>query len=61
MQTAGNLVGILVELTAGMELGHDDLGGGNAFFFMQLDRESAPVVVTEHEPSAIQTSRSRRQ
>jgi len=27
VQAARDLVGILVELTAGMELGHDDLGG----------------------------------
>ena len=44
MQTAGDLVGILVELTAGMELGHDDLGGGNPFLGMDIHRNAAPVI-----------------
>jgi hypothetical protein len=32
VQTAGNLIGILVELTARVQLGHDDFRGGYAFF-----------------------------
>jgi hypothetical protein len=44
VQAAGNLVGILVELTAGMELGHDDLGRRNTFALMDVDGNAAAVV-----------------
>ncbi len=44
MQSAGDLVGILVEFPAGMELRHDDFGGGNAFAFMDVGRNAAAVV-----------------
>ena len=44
MKAAGNLVGVLVELTAGMQLGHDDLGGRNAFALVNADRNAAAVV-----------------
>ena len=44
VQAAGNLVGILVELTAGMELGHDDLGRRDAFRRVKIGRNSTPVV-----------------
>ena len=44
MQTARHLVGILVELSAGMELGHDDLGRRNAFLGMDAYGNAAAVV-----------------
>ena len=44
VQTAGDLVGVVVELTASMEDGHDDLGGGNAFLFMHVYRDATTVV-----------------
>src|SRR5690606_20041928 len=43
VQTARDLVGILVELTAGMELGHDDLGGRNALFLVDAGRDAATI------------------
>ena len=45
VQTAGDLVGILVELTAGMELGHDDLGRRDTFFLVDVSRD-APTIIT---------------
>ena len=44
VQTAGNLVGVLVELTAGMQLGHDDLGCRHAFTLVDVDRNAAAVI-----------------
>ena len=44
VQTAGNLIGIVVELAAGVKFGHDDLGGGNALFLVHADRNAAAVV-----------------
>ncbi len=44
VEAAGHLVGILVELTAGMELGHDDLGRRHAFFLVDVDGDAAAVV-----------------
>ena len=48
MKATGHLVGILVELAAGMELGHDDLGCGHAFLRMYVDRNSPSVVRHRH-------------
>jgi hypothetical protein len=48
VQAARDLVGILVELSAGMELGHDDLGGGNAFLAVDIDRNAAAIVRDGH-------------
>ena len=45
VQTARHLVGVLVELTAGVQLGHDDLGRRDAFFRVDVGRDAAPVVV----------------
>ena len=39
VQAAGNLVGILVEFSAGMQLGHDDLGRRHAFALVDVGRE----------------------
>ncbi len=44
VQTARDLVGVLVELTAGVELGHDDLGRRHALFLVDVDRNAATVV-----------------
>ncbi len=44
MQAAGNLVGILVELTARMQLGHDDLRGRDTLFLVDIDRNTAAIV-----------------
>ena len=53
VQAARDLVGVLVELTAGMELGHDDLGRRDAFLLLDVDRDAAAVVATVTEPSAL--------
>ena len=44
VQTARHLVGILIEFPAGMELGHDDLGGRYPFALVDVGRDAAPVV-----------------
>ena len=44
VQAARNLVGVLVELSAGVQLGHDDLGRRDALLFVDAGRNAAPVV-----------------
>jgi hypothetical protein len=44
MQSTGNLVGVLIEFSAGMKLRHNDLGGGDAFALMDVGRYAATVV-----------------
>ena len=44
VQAAGDLVGVLVEFPAGVQLGHDHFGRRDAFAGMQADRD-APAVV----------------
>ncbi len=44
VQAAGDLVGVLVEFSAGMQLGHDHFGGGHAFTLMDVGRDAAAVV-----------------
>jgi hypothetical protein len=44
VQSPGNLVGVVVELTAGVEHGHDDLGGGAALVFVDIHGDAAAVV-----------------
>ena len=44
VQAAGNLVGILVEFSAGVQLGHDDLGGGHAFTLVDVGGDAAAIV-----------------
>jgi hypothetical protein len=51
VQTAGDLVGVLVELPAGVQLGHDDLGGGDALFLVDSTGMPRPLSVTETLPS----------
>ena len=44
VQAAGDLVGVLVEFSAGVQLGHDDLGGRDAFVLVDVGRNAAAVV-----------------
>ncbi len=44
VQAAGYLVGIVIELTAGVQHGHDDLRRGAPFFRVQVHRDAAAVV-----------------
>ena len=44
VQTAGDLVAVLVELPAGMQLGHDHLGGGDSLLGVDVGG-NAPAVV----------------
>jgi hypothetical protein len=44
VQAAGDLVGVLVELPAGVQLGHDDLGGRDALLLVDAHGDAAPVV-----------------
>jgi hypothetical protein len=54
MQAARNLVGVLVEFSAGVQLGHDDLSGRHAFAFVDVGRNAAPVVVHRARPVRIE-------
>ena len=54
VQAAGDLVGVLVELSAGMELGHDDLGRGDAFALVNVDRNAAAVIAHGHRAVGIE-------
>src|SRR5262245_52104580 len=44
MQTAGDFIRSLVEFTTGMQFRKHDLGGGNTFCGMNVDRDPATVV-----------------
>ncbi|GJE72869.1 hypothetical protein CHKEEEPN_4430 [Methylorubrum podarium] len=44
VQATRDLVGVLVELTAGMELGHDDLGGRDPLLLVDVGGNAAAVV-----------------
>ena len=44
VETAGNLVRVLIEFSAGVQDGHDDFGGGSAFFGMDINGNAAAVV-----------------
>jgi hypothetical protein len=44
VQAAGDLVAVLVELPAGVQLGHDDLGRRDAFALVHVHRDAAAVV-----------------
>ena len=48
VQAAGYLVGIVVKLTAGVQDGHDDLGGRAALLRVHIDRYAATVVTDRH-------------
>ena len=44
VKAARHLVGVIVELSSGMKLGHDDLGCRHPFLGVDLNRNAAPVV-----------------
>ncbi len=48
MQAARYLVGAVVELSAGVQHGHDDLGGGDALLAVNVDRYAAAVVADRY-------------
>ena len=54
VQTAGNLIGILIEFSARMKLGHDHFGCRNAFFLVNIGGNAAPVVAHRARTIAIQ-------
>ena len=54
VQAARDLVGVLVEFSAGMELGHDDLGRRDALFLVDVDRHAAAVVAHRDRAVAVQ-------
>ncbi len=54
MQAAGDLVGVLVEFSAGVELGHDDLGRRDAFALVDAGRDAAPVVEHRHRTVGVE-------
>ena len=49
-----DLVGVLVELPAGMELGHDDLGRRDALLLVDVDGNAAAVVGDRDRAVAVQ-------
>ena len=55
MQAAGHLVGVLVELPAGVELGHDHFRRRDAFALVDLGRDAAAVV--HHRDRAVGVER----
>ena len=52
VQAAGHLVRVLVEFSARMQLGHDDLGRRHAFALMDVDRNAAPAAPLRPTPAA---------
>ena len=54
VQAAGHLVGILVEFSAGMQLGHDDLSGRYAFALVDVHRDTAAVVSHRARPIRVE-------
>ena len=58
VQAAGHLVGVLVEFSAGVQLGHDDLGRRDAFVLVDVDRDAAAVVA--HRARTVGVERRRR-
>src|SRR6185437_5601763 len=57
VQAARHLVGVLVEFSAGVQLGHDDLGRRNAFAFVDAGRDAAAVI--DHGAGAVRIERYR--
>ncbi|MDR6304418.1 hypothetical protein GGQ85_002125 [Nitrobacter vulgaris] len=48
VQPTGDLVGILIEFSAGVQLRHDDFSRGNAFTLVNVDGNAATVVAYGH-------------
>jgi hypothetical protein len=65
VQAAGHLVGIVVrrvlELTAGVELGHDDLGRRDAFLGVDAGRDAAAIILDRDRAVGVQRDRMRSQ
>ena len=59
MKTAGNLVGVLVEFSTGVQLGHDHFGGRNALLGMNANRNSATIVSNRNRVVAVQNHADR--
>ena len=57
VQAARDLVGILVEFPARMELGHDDLGGRDALPGVDVDGNAATVIGHGDRPVGVQRDR----
>ena len=55
MQSARDLVRILIEFPAGVQVGHDDLGRRDAFAFVNVGRDATPVVA--HRAGAVRIER----
>ena len=53
VQPAGNLVRIVIELSAGVKLGHNHLSGRNTFFLVNIDRNTAAVITNGCRPVGI--------
>ena len=56
MQTARHFVGILVELTARMKLGHDDFSRRHALALVDIGRDAATIVVDGHGPVGVEAN-----
>ena len=54
VQPARDLVGVLVELAAGVQAGEHHFGGGDAFLVMDVGRDAAPVVAHRDGAVAVQ-------
>ena len=59
VQAAGHLVGIVVELTAGVQNRHDDFGGRAPFFRVQVYRDAAAVVADRYGLVGVNGDRNR--
>ncbi len=57
VQAAGHLVGVLVEFSAGVQLGHDDFGRRHAFLLVDVGRNAAAIVA--HRAGAVGIERHR--
>jgi len=57
VQPARYLIGVLIELTAGMEVGHDDLGCGHPLLVMNTDRDAAAIIGDRARPVGVQRHR----
>ena len=59
VQPARDLVRVLVEFAAGMQLGHDDLGRRDAFLLVDADRDAAAVIGHGARAVGVQRHRDR--
>jgi len=44
VQSTGNLIGIMIKFSAGVENCHDDFNGGLLFAFMHINRNSTAII-----------------